>query len=225
MVEGYFSFPRLCKAAALAVPITLMAVPRIVIGGLDRFAAIAVAFMAMTLIVHFALTWQRSAGMAGMFPARRVCLAGIAVAALLGSLLLLIRLVWLDPVYKYALTRGGEEAIFVLRYPDTAAGALALVLWATGFETVFFLAGAVSFFARLTRRSWAAVVGAVAVRMLVTWLQLSLSAAPETTPLFMVGVAAATAIGALIYMRAGLPAAMVFSAIVSARPLTPPPGF
>lgn len=224
-MSGYFSLDRLLKAGALSAAITLMAVPRIMVGRLDMVASVAVAFMAMTLIAHSAWIWEHSAGMAGMFPERGRCLVGLAVAALLGALLLLIRLVYLDPVYEFALTRGGQDATFVLRYPDTMFGAVALVLWVAGFETMFFLAGVVAFFARLSRRQWVAIAGATGVRLLVTGLQLSQSGTNDATPLFVVGIMVTTALGALIYVRAGLPAAMLFSAIVSARPLTPPPAW
>ena len=96
-----------------------------------------------------------------------------------------------------------------------------MVFWVTGFETMLFQAGAISFFSRLTQRRGLVILGAVAFRTLVMSFQLYDGGVVDAFPVFLIGTAATSALACLLYIRAGLPAAMLFSAVVSLHVFAP----
>jgi len=215
------SLATLWKAFVLGLVITLMSVPRIVTGGLDLWLCVPVALMAMTLISQAAIAWGHRAGMYGVFPSVERALIGTGLAGIMGLILLVIYFILLDPVFRQAFSTAGAAKQLLLRYPKTIGGALALVLWAAGFETMLFQAGAISFFSRLSNHQWLTITGAVSFRCFVTSLQLSHSGIVDSVPLFLICAAASSTLTCLLYVRAGLPAAMLFSAVLSLRVLGP----
>ena len=215
------SLTTLWKAFILGLVITLMAVPRIITGGLDLHLCVPVALIAMTLISQAAIAWGHRAGMYGVFPSLERALIGTGLAGIMGLILLVIYFILLDPVFRQAFSTAGAAKQLLLRYPKTIGGALALVLWSAGFETMFFQAGAISFFSRLSNHQWLTITGAVSFRCLITSLQLADAEIIDSVPLFLLGEAASCTLACLLYVRAGLPAAMLFSAVLSLRALGP----
>ena len=214
-----FPVPRLSlvKAFLLGATVTLMAVPWIRRGGMDLWMAVPVAFMAMVLISLAAVSWEHRAGMHGVFPEKGRMLIGMGLAGLTVLVLAWISTFWLDRVFESTMRQAGRTDLLALRYPDSPGGQAAKVLWAAGFETMFFQVGAVSFFSRLTDRQWLAIVGAVSFRGMVTSMQLSQAGLVDATWLFIMMSVATSAVACMLYVRAGLPAAMLFSAVLSLR--------
>lgn len=217
-MRTYLSFENLVKASALSAVATAMAAPRLIEGRLSLAFFIPAAFLALVLVGGAATAWSTSAGMAGLFPERRRLLKGLGVALAL-ALIFLPAALWLDPVLRSALEETGDMQRLALRYPATLRGCLALMLWAAGFETIFSLAAVISFLARLTGSAWAALAGAVLLRLWMTYLQCAGAGLESVMPLFMVSSAILMGVGGLLFVRAGLPAAALFTALLDARHL------
>jgi hypothetical protein len=90
-------------------------------------------------------------------------------------------------------------------------------LWSAGFETVFFYAAAPSFIVRVTGRLWTAYVFSALLRMLVTLHQMANAGIAEAEHLFAAGSVVASFVTCLLFVRGGLPAAMVFTAVLNLR--------
>jgi hypothetical protein len=212
-MRDYLSVSTLWKALILGGIVTAMAIPRFLEGAVDIHFYIPASVAAMTLTSGAVVAWGRKGGMCGIWPGTRQGSAGLGLALLLALLATSVYLLGFDPVCRKALEATGNAQMLRLRYPPTLRGRVALVLWSAGFETVFFRASAMSFLARLTGRTSVAVAGSVTLHVMVAAAQLSRAGIYEPLPytLFLVGTAAAGAIGCLLFARAGLPAAMLFA--------------
>jgi hypothetical protein len=146
---------------------------------------------------------------------------GLWAGLILGFAMGVIYHLYLDPVLRTALASTSGPKALSLRYPLSLTGGLALILWVAGFETMFFQAGSLSFFSRLTPHAWLAIVGAVSFRTMVTSLQISQAGVVDAFPLFLVQAAATSTVACILFARAGLPAAMLFAATVTAHVLLP----
>ena len=211
-MRDYLSLHNFWKALALGSVVTVMAVPRIVQGELDVRLYGPAALAAMTLVGGAVTAWSRHGQMCGAFPDTRRLLVGLGLATLLCVLLLPVYRVWLDPIFRAALEQTGNERLLRLRYPATWHGALALLLWSAGFEALFFVAGSMSFMARLTRCAWISGIGVVALRVLVVSRMITDAGIMDGTWLFLGAAAVSTALSCLLFARTGLPAVMLFAA-------------
>ena len=219
-MRTYLSTRNLMSASLLGGAITLLAIPRIIDGGLPPHLFIPASLFSMTLISGMATAWGKKAGMCGIFPDMKRTIRGMGVALLAVLVLIPVCVFWFDSVlYEAAQTSGDAEFIRML-FPRTAFGMLALMLWATGFETMFFEAAAMSYFSRLTGKQWVAVLMSILLRCTVTYLRLSAVGATDQALLFLGSVIVATLIGCTLFAKFGLPAAMLFSAGMAIRSLS-----
>lgn len=211
-MRDYISISNLWKAAIIGGVVTLMSLPRIIQGNMELWLYLPVAFGGMTLSAGAATAWSDRAGMCGLFPDRRRIFAGIGMAVILVSVITPIYFFWLDSVFRNAIVATGDSKLLMLRYPATLGGCVAVVLWSASFETIFFRAAAMSFFARLTGRQWVAVAGAVVLRVFVICKQLPEAGIVDAMPLFIACTVITSAVSCVLFARWGLPGAMVFSA-------------
>jgi hypothetical protein len=216
-MRTYLSTHNLLHASILGAAVTVLAIPRILVGGLSPLLFIPAAFLSMTLISGMATAWGKRAGMCGLFPERKRALQGIGVAVVLLLMLIPVCVLWLDRAIYDAARASGDSYFLKMLFPSTVAGALALVLWAIGFETMFFEVAAMSYFSRLVGRQWIAVVLSVVLRGVVTYARLAGVGATDSAWLFLGSVSVAAVIGCVLFARFGLPAAMVFSAGLAMR--------
>ncbi|MFC1498161.1 hypothetical protein ACFLS1_06795 [Verrucomicrobiota bacterium] len=216
-MRDYLSVSNLQKALMLSSVAVLMSVPRIILAGVDLRIYIPAAFAAMTFCAGAGTAWSHRAGMCGLFPARRKMLAGIGVAFILACIVTPVYLFCIDPIFQDALERTGSTSLLMLKYPATISGCLALALWSASFETMFFRVGAMSFFARLIPRQWIVLCLAVTLRVFVSVLQVADAGVVEAVPFFVIGSAIVSAMSCVLFARAGLPAAMFFSAGINLR--------
>lgn len=211
-MRDYLSVSNLCKALCVGAVTALMSVPRIIQTGVDLWIYLPVAWGAMTLCAAAATAWSARGGMCGLFPHRRRMLAGAGIAVILTCAITPIYSFLLDPIFRQTIASAGGEKMLMLRYPVTLSGCFAVTLWSAGFETIFFRAAAISFFVRLTDRQWIAVAAAVALRMFVFSKQLSEAGIVDAMPLFVICTLITSIISCALFVRTGLPGAMVFSA-------------
>lgn len=193
-----------------------MAVPRLLQGGEPAWLYVGLAFLCMTFVAGAATAWGTTAGMVGLFPCRRRLVAGLIAGAVAGLVLIPVFVLWLDPWHKEALLRLDDTARLGLQFPDTPWQKVAIVLWAAGFQVLFFEAASMSFFCRLTGRLLIALSLAVAFRIFVSHLQMADLPVDSAMPFYLVyGLTSVT--GCVLFARAGLPAASVFAASLAIR--------
>ncbi len=215
-MRDFFSESNLRRSLVLGAIVAVMSIPRILEGGLDPWFYIPSAFVGLTLVAGIASAWSKCAGMAGLWPEKARWLPGVGVAVLLASVILPLA-VALDPMFKDAFVAAGDETAVQLQYPDHPGGVMALVLWAVSFETLFFVAASAAFFGRLFNRKWLAVAGPVALRVCVTYYQLTTGNVTEGELLLLFGVGATTTGACVLFVNFGFPAPAVFVAVLVAR--------
>lgn len=226
------------QAAALGAIVSVMAIPRIIEGGGDIISRMVMIFPAMTLVAGAATAWGKYAGMPGLFPARETQARGLRVALVAGLAMAPLLLAFdsdlqaamaealrsrpvppgFNPM-QAAMIKAWRARAVALAFPESVSGCLALALWSAGFETVFFRASTMAFLARVTRRQWIAVAGSVLIRGFVMLMMITLADVDFLLMVRLGGVMALSAVSCLLYARAGLPAAMLFAAILESRHL------
>jgi len=216
-VRQYLTISNMRKAAALGGAVTLMSVPRMLQGGMDLALYVPAALAGMTLVSGAATAWSDRAGMHGLFPERRRLIAGLGVGSAAAGALALAYLFWPDPLFRSVIIGSGKPEVIALQYPATVGGVLALALWGAGFETTFFRAAAMSFFGRLTGRLWMTIALAVALRIFVTCKYLAGAGIVDHPGLFLAAAALTGTISSFLFARYGLPAPMLFSAVLALR--------
>lgn len=216
-MRTYFSEKNLIQASLLGAVVTLMSVPRILAGSLNPAFYVAAAFLSMTLVCGAVTAWGRNLGMGGVWPGRDGLRHNLAFAGLAGLALALVHVFLLDPVFSQAIEKTGDSTFMELHYPGTWGNCLALVLWTTGFETVFFYAATPSFVVRVARRIWPAYVFAATLRLMVTLHQMGTAGIDEAGHLFAAGSIVTSFVTVLLFVRGGLPAAMLFTAVLNLR--------
>ena len=215
-MRAYLQSSNLVKAMGLGGGVTVMALPRLLQGGDPAWLYVVIAFLCLTLVAGAATAWGSSAGMVGLFPRGRRRVAGLVAGGVAGVVLLPFLVLWFDPWLREALVCAGDATRVGFQFPDTAWTQVAIVLWAAGFQVLFFEAATMSFFCRLTRRWLIALTLAVAFRVFVGHLQLE--GVPVGSPpafFFMHGVT--SAIGCILFSCGGLPSASLFAAVLAAR--------
>lgn len=211
-MRRYVSMSNLKAAVLLGSIATIMSIPRIGEGGMPLHLYVPAALLAMVLVGGAATAWSGSAGLAGLIPERQKLLRGMLIAVALVAAFAPIQLFLMDPVFRQVLEATGDKQALALRYPTTLFGGAAIVLWAAGFETLFFYAAPVSFLTRLTGRPWMAIVMTTGLRLIVVSEQLTLIGTNDATALFFASAAATTLISCLLFARFGLPATSLFAA-------------
>lgn len=219
-VRDYASFSNLRKAALLAVPMTLLAAPRILLCGLPS-AFVVAAYCGLFLTGGMATAWSGYAGMKGLFPPfREVSRGFIAVFAILVAVVP-VQVFFLNPMLYRVISEAGDQTALDVLFPGTIPTALAFVFWSMSFETIFFRAAAMSFFARLTKRFVPAVLLAVGLGVFVGYLKFDeLGIVSNAWPILgMAGLM--SAVSCCIFARYGLLPAMVLSGGLVVTRFTP----
>lgn len=208
-MRKYADIGNLKKAALLGLAICLTSLPRIADAGLAMSTYLPAAFLAMTLVSAAATAWGDQGGMRGLLPERKYLLRGLTAALLFGLIALVLK-VWLtDPILKARL----PPKMLALSFPATSVGLIGIILWASGFENMFFNVAATSYFTRLSQNMWLAVALSAAFRTFVS-SRLLMSAGIES-PLLLSLNAVSCLIACTLFARSGLPSAMLFSAIAA----------
>ncbi len=216
-MRDYLSVSNLWYASIIGVVISLMSLMRMMQGGINVFIGMPAMFFAMTLTGGMVTAWGHKAGMNGIFPDKRTVTGGLVLAICAACIFAVLSYFLIDPVARHIMRVSGNSKLLSIMAPRSVSGCVGLVLWVSGFEVMFFEAGAMSFFARLTGSKGIAVLGAVCFRMYVVFERLSNIGVHDEIAFFLVNAAAGTAIGCLLFARAGLPATALFSAVTSLR--------
>ncbi len=217
-MKDFLREDNLRRAGLLGLAATAMAVPRLFEADLPmRFPWLLLfTFATMTAAGGAAAAWQCRAGMAGLFPGRRRILAGMAWAAGIGIVMAAI-LQATDPLLREAILARDDERLWQTTFPATPREAVSRILWGAGAQTLFFTAAALGFFTRLTGRLWLAILFIVVLRVLVTVHKFADAGLTDVILPYATLAAANGLASCLLYARAGLPAAMTFSATVDLR--------
>jgi membrane protease YdiL (CAAX protease family) len=219
-MRDYLSGANIAKAAALALVVTAMSLPRCAQAGLPLGVYTLATFVSMTLVAAAGTAWGTRAGMCGLFPGRRRMLGGVGVAA--GVALVLAPVYILsDGTLKEIVEATGDAVQLRLQYPSTVQGAVALLLWSAGFETLFFVVAPTSVVARVTNRQTLAIVLPVVVRALVVYYKLGLEGVVAATPLFLARTAVGGVMACALFARSGLVPSMTLSALLELRHVLP----
>lgn len=210
-MRDYLSLQNLWKALLLGTVMALMSIPRIMEAGMPLGLYIPGAVLAMTLVSGAATAWGAKGGMCGLFPEWRRVALGLGIAVLLTAIATPIYALWLDPLLYAALEATGDPKVLALRFPETAAGKFAQMLWSGSFQVMFFAIAGMSFLARLTAGVRTSVAMIVIFRVAVGLYQMSEAGVTESVALFSLGSAVATACSCLLFARTGLIPAMAFA--------------
>ncbi len=195
-----------------------MAVPRLLEAELAmRFPLLLVfTFLVLTIAAGSAGAWQHKGGMAGLFPARRAVWAGVFLAVVTGVVVAGI-LQALDPVLRDAIIVREDRQLWTSTFPSTPTECISRILWGAGFQTLFFTAAAMGFFARLIGRVWLAIVFTVCLHAIITVRKFGEAGLSEVTVPYTAIAMINGLVSCLLYARAGLPSAMTFSATTDLR--------
>jgi hypothetical protein len=154
--------------------------------------------------------------MGGVLPERRRLVAGLGLALGLGAVLVPMQLAT-DAAYRAALVAAGRSDLAAIAFPAEAGHLVAAILWAGGFDVLFFYAFVMSLLARVGGRAWLAVTVAVVLRTLVSVGQLHAAGVlGPSLPALSVGATASLCV-AIAFARGGLPAASVLAMAIKAR--------
>jgi len=215
-MRDYLSTSNLGKALLLSALCTLASMPRIIQGGFSLWFYIPASFVSLTLIGGAATAWGKCAGMVGFWPDRRKQFRG-ATLAILAALALWPVALKFDPIVRAAFAAGDDSRALLLQYPDSPTGVASLILWAVGFELLFFIVASAAFFGRLSGRMWLAVVGPALVRVLIAHYQLTAGNITDNVPLILFAAGAMTGASCLLFPNFGIVSTILFVAVLDAR--------
>ena len=207
----------LLPAAAMSAVVTVLSIGRLLAGDWPLFTGIAMLFMSMTLICAAVTAWGRRAGMAGVWTDARTLRWGLLAALTLGLALWPVFILMLDPRTRDALGSAANGDALRLAFPPALGGRMALILWASGFQTLFLQAAPMSLAGRLTGNRFASLGLCLFFRLYVAHRQVSEAGLVDHMALFMAPAAVVGLIGCLLFARFGLLPAMFFSAVLDAR--------
>jgi hypothetical protein len=209
-MRKYLSFPNLRKAALLGLVMALMSAPRIIMSGFPLSYVLA-AYAGLIAFGGMATAWSRYAGMQGLLPPLKRTLTGLAVTLALLVVLMPIQIHFFNPMFHASISLTGNAEALSLLYPQTLGAGIALALWSMSFETLFFRAAVMSFFAKLTKRITLTLLFAVGIRLLVGYLKLGEIGIADGGFVILIFVAIISLISCTIFALYGLPAAMLLS--------------
>jgi hypothetical protein len=215
-MRDYLTISNLSKAMALGGCVTLMSLPRLVQGGEPRWLYVSTAIFCLVLLAGAATAWGRCGGMLGLFPRGRRRLIGLSTGLAAGLLIVPLYTMWLDPWLSEALRHAGDADRLQLEFPDAPWKKVAIVLWAAGFQVLFFNAAAMSFLCRLTNNVPVALILAIVFRLFVSHLQFE-DVPIDGTLAFALTHALVCAIGCILFARTGLMPVALFAAVLASR--------
>ncbi|MDH3976564.1 MAG: hypothetical protein OEV42_20055 [Deltaproteobacteria bacterium] len=189
---------------------TLLSAPRIFVSGLFPPGYIFPTFFLLTLLAATVTAWSHCGGMKGAFPPAREIIRGLLLSFVLLILLFPLKVFWFNPFFYSAIAETGNTQELRLIFPETFMPAIALTLWVVGFETLFFQAAAMSFFAKLTKQPGAAILLSTLLRFYVTWLRLVDMGVKNGEALIISHALLMNIISCLLFMRYGLLPPMFF---------------
>lgn len=208
--QRYFSIDNFRQALLPGAIMTLLTAPRIFASGLFPPFYVIPTFFIMILLSATVTAWSRSAGMKGAFPPAREIVKGLLIAFLLLGLLFPPKYFWFNPFFHSAIAATGNMQALRLVFPETLISAIALTLWVMGFETLFFQAAAMSFFARLTNHTWAVLLLSTLLRFYVTLLRIHDIGIKNGTEVILSHAILMNILSCLLFMRYGLLPPMLF---------------
>jgi hypothetical protein len=209
VVQDYANIGNLKRAALLGISICVMSIPRISEAGLPLSTYLPAAFLAMTLVSAAATAWGGKSGLRGLFPPSNYMTWGLIAALFFGLCALPLKVYLTDPILKTNL----PPRMHALSFPTSAIGVAGIILWAAGFENMFFNVAATSYFTRLSHNMWLAIALSASFRTFVS-SRLLLSAGLES-PLLLCLNALSCLIACILFAKSGLPSALLFSAITA----------
>lgn len=215
-MRDYLKEQNLRQATLIAVVVTVMALPRLVLAGVDLRVYLPAGLLSMILVAAAATAWGHYGGLHGMFPERRRMIAGMAMAVVLAWIGLPLAL-RLDALRLELLAAGEIDHWRVQPVPTDPTAIMALLLWSAGFETMFFQAGALSYLARLLKRRRPALAGAVILRGFVSYLQMGGDLSADAALIFQTGVMIDATLAGGLYVAAGWPAAATYTIVLGLR--------
>ena len=208
-MRDYAHLGNLKRAACLGVILAVMSIPRLLDAGMSMSTHLPAAFLAMTLVSAAATAWGGKSGLRGLFPPKPILLKGMLIALLLALCSLPIKIYLSDPILKASL----PPRMLALSFPATTLGVIGLILWASGFENMFFNVAAPSYFTRLSRNMWLAIVLSASFRTFVS--SRAMIAADIQSPHLLMLNAISCFIACTLFATYGLPAAALFTAIAA----------
>lgn len=209
-MRDYANIDNLKKAALLGALLALISLPRLIDAGMQLSTYLPAAFLAMTLASAAATAWGAKHGMKGLFPQRDIMKKGLIAALFLGLFALPIKVYFVDPILQSSL----PPKMLALSFPTTALGVTGIIMWAAGFENMFFNVAATSYFTRLTRNMWLAVALSASFRAFVS-SRLLMSAGMESPALLALNAVSCFA-ACTLFAKGGLPASILFTALAAA---------
>lgn len=210
-MREFLSTGNAAKAAVLAALVTVMAVPRLIQAGKALEILVPAAFLSMIFVCGAVTAWGSSAGMPGMITDRRTFLYGTGAAIILTLIAVPVQVLYSDPVIYSALLASAKQEAAAKAFPVALSGQIAVLLWSTGFQTMFLQAAPMSLFARLLNRRDLAIVLCLLFRAYVTHRQIADTGITAAVPLLLVSNMILTAAGCLMFARFGLAPTVILS--------------
>ena len=216
-MRDYLTTRNFAAAAGLGLLAALLSLPRLITAGTNVMFFFPAAWVSMTLIGGAATAWGKNIGRAQLWIEPERLQMGFAIVICSATALAVFRTVFADPAMLNAINHSPaampSRNIHLPRQPGMI---IALMLWAASFETVFFRAGSICFFGRLTGRKNLSIFMAALLRTWVSAFQMnSLDIAAPMPCLLLSAVQSITAGTVFVYF--GLVPAAVFSALIEAR--------
>lgn len=216
-MRDFVSERNLRKAFWIGSAVTLTAVPRMQLAGVNLGIYIPAGLLSMVAASGVATAWGRYGGLHGFVPHWRRAISGVTIAFGVAML------AWwpatrLDVALFELLHQAATPSWLTLRYPADPVAVMALLLWVAGFETVFFQAAVISYLARLTRDWRPALAGAVVLRGWIWHNQINGLLDGKIPPGWMVlAVMTDAAVAGGLYVKAGWPAAAAYAVTLNLR--------
>ncbi len=220
-MRTYFMTSNFVVAAIMSAIVTLLSVGRLLQSEMPLFTGVVMLFICMTLVCAAVTAWGARAGMAGAWTDGRTLRQGLLAAMTLSLALWPIYLLGLDPRLRAILADAESHEMLRLAFPSTTGTCVALILWATGFQTLFLQAAPMSLAARLTGHRFAALGLCLLFRLYLAHRQVVEAGLADHMTFLMALPAAIGLIGCLLFARFGLLPAMCFVAVLNARLLLP----
>jgi len=212
-MRDYLRVENLCRAFGLAVVVTIMSAPRVLVLGVPPALYIPTTLIAMTIVAGAATAWSRYGALNGLFPRPASAKSAYILAPVLGLTVFPILLFTITPATLETVSSTVPSHLVQSSYPNTFPHCLALILWSAGFELLFFIAAPISLSARLLPRFhfWPGFAAAAALRVLVIILKIPAGTLPHIyLVLLFIYTLTGTAILCRLFTRGGLPPCLIF---------------
>ncbi len=215
-MRDYLQLANLRRAAVVGFMVTMLAVPRLMMAGVDLAVYIPACLATMMLVAGAPTAWGHYGGLPGLFPRWARVKRGMT-AAVLFALIMFPFALRMDALRWELLEVGQIEHWRVMPPPTTAADIVALLLWRAGFEALFFQAATICLLARLFRDWRPALIGAVLLRGAVTAAQMGYDLGGDYAWWFLAYTLIDAVLAGGLYVIAGWPATAVFVVLLGLR--------